>query len=360
MKYREKRILSQAAVVAIFAAMNSPYPKTSYVIAFIALAFILDQFEGIQNRLTAFFYPEGESRYSLRNCNTIGTTGLYLLTWLLIGTSLVASIPQNESISIGDPKYLGLLFVYCLCWVWRFAWLWMHRQKYYRAKCRHGVVGALNKFAECRQCLKEEREHNHKVQEELAAVLRATLAEEERMRRAFLKKAKTPEYLVQMDPQKFELLMCELFSRCGYEVKNTPYQGDNGIDGLLWKNGKLTILQSKRVKGYVGEPILRDLYGTMHANNAVEGIVATTGKVSLQAKAWARNKPIQVLELPKIVEMLRAKFREDEIVPAAFVPDPEKPHTCPQCGSALVVVERPSGSFRGCSSYPQCRFTIKW
>lgn len=86
------------------------------------------------------------------------------------------------------------------------------------------------------------------------------------------------------------------------------------------KNGVSSILQCKRVKGSVGEPILRDLFGTMNATGAKEGVVATTGKVSIQARTWAENKPIRILELDEIVNLIRTHYREDDIVPETFDP----------------------------------------
>lgn len=97
----------------------------------------------------------------------------------------------------------------------------------------------------------------------------------------------------------------------GYTVRQTPYVADNGVDGYLEKEGKLSVLQCKRVKGAVGEPVLRDLFGTMHAAGAHEGIVVTTGNVSSPAKAWAHKKPIRIIELHELITHIRIYYGED-------------------------------------------------
>ena len=89
-----------------------------------------------------------------------------------------------------------------------------------------------------------------------------------------------------MDPGEFEKLACEVFSSMGYTVEHTPYSGDHGADGILRKNGEKAILQAKRYQGSVGEPVLRDLYGTMHSFQAKHGILVTTGKLTQQGRAW--------------------------------------------------------------------------
>jgi len=191
---------------------------------------------------------------------------------------------------------------------------YVKKEKERNAKCKHGTVGALYKYKKCSLCDEE------KAREE---VLEALIKEEENERirarqerehREWLAKIRLPEYLIKMDWKEFERLTCDLFRRMGYEVEETPYSGDSGIDGYLKKDGKTSILQCKRSKGYIGEPILRDLYGTMHATGAHEGYIITTGKVSDQAKLWARNKPIKLIELDELVKLIRAHYSENDII----------------------------------------------
>jgi len=74
---------------------------------------------------------------------------------------------------------------------------------------------------------------------------------------------------------EFEKLIYDVLIRLGFRANLTKSSGDGGIDieafydGLLFK-GKY-IIQCKRWDSKVGEPVLRDLYGTIISNNALKG-----------------------------------------------------------------------------------------
>ncbi len=190
------------------------------------------------------------------------------------------------------------------------------------APCSHGVAGALHGFKDCSQCMQDtmvkERIARRKAEEDEAQ----KKARKERAYREWVAKIRLPEYLRKMHPKEFEDLVCALFEKMGFEVEPTQYSRDGGIDGYLKKDGKLvSILQCKRVKGSVGEPVLRDLFGTMHATGAKEGVVVTTGKVSTQARAWSQDKPIRIYELDELAACIRTHFKEDDVVPTGFAPN---------------------------------------
>jgi restriction system protein len=201
-------------------------------------------------------------------------------------------------------------------------------------KCRHGVRGAHLQPARCESCMAEARAAAARTLAERAeAAAReaqrrteeaAKQAEEARHRQMeyeqHLKSIRLPSYLAQMDPREFELTVCEVYRRLGYDVRETPYGGDSGVDGYLRRDGKLFILQCKRVKGTVGQPEVRDLFGTMVHERAAGGIMVTTGNVSQQARAWMSGKPIQVVQVDELVQMIRGKFTESEVVPPKWRP----------------------------------------
>jgi restriction endonuclease Mrr len=179
--------------------------------------------------------------------------------------------------------------------------------------CAHGTVGAKRKPSLCARCV-----------EEAEAARQAVRAEEEAQRRRSFKqwqqRVRLPSYLETMDPREFEHLVCLLLSKMGYEVQATPYSGDGGVDGFLRRGGELTLLQCKRVKSKVGEPVLRDLYGTMHAHAAASGLVVTTGSVSRQARRWISNNPIQIIEQQELVSLVHEHISEAAVVPENFSP----------------------------------------
>ena len=243
------------------------------------------------------------------------------------------------------------------------------------AQCKHGTRGAVYKPTLCGECVRECKEQERVAAEQakiaaeqarvaaeqakVAAEQDAARRERERQERhrEYLRKIRLPEHLRSMHPGEFEHLVCDLFRRQGYEAEPTPLSGDGGVDGYLRKNGALTVLQCKRVKGSVGEPVLRDLFGTMHGCGAVEGIVVTTGNVSTQARAWSNGKPIRIIELDELTVLLRRHYKEDEVVPGDFQPKESSPDLCPDCGRPLRTKNGSRGKFVGCTGYPTCRYT---
>lgn len=189
------------------------------------------------------------------------------------------------------------------------------------ARCAHGVVGAKSEPTRCQRCQQEQAIRNQLEKE--TAEKRAAEMKLERQREyaAWVAEIRLPEFLISMNPVKFEHLVCDLFRKQGYMVENTAYSGDHGIDGLLRKNGGLIVLQCKRVKSSIGEPVLRDLFGTMRHLGADNGLLVTTGSVSRQAREWAKDKPLRIIERTELVELIRETFPENDVVPEDFHPD---------------------------------------
>lgn len=104
-----------------------------------------------------------------------------------------------------------------------------------------------------------------------------------------------------MDPSDFEAWVTQLFQNRGYFAKNTPDSGDHGVDvWVVTPNGERAIVQCKRYRGVVGEPVVRDLYGVMQHENAPLGFLVTTGSISDAAGKWARGKRIELIDGPRL------------------------------------------------------------
>ena len=124
-----------------------------------------------------------------------------------------------------------------------------------------------------------------------------------RRRLARLRAARTLAQLLELTPSEFEEWTGELFRRRGYRVVNTPYTADHGIDLLVYRDGERGVVQCKRYRGTVGEPVVRDLFGVMVHENADRGYLVTTGGISQQAHRWARGKPIELIDGEKLVRL---------------------------------------------------------
>lgn len=102
--------------------------------------------------------------------------------------------------------------------------------------------------------------------------------------------------LKQIDPTVFEFLTALLFEERGYPAVTTGKPGDEGVDVLLQDGEYVGVVQCKRYDGSVGQPTIRDLYGTMFHNGAEEAYLVTTGTVTRQARDWAFGKPIYLVD----------------------------------------------------------------
>lgn len=147
---------------------------------------------------------------------------------------------------------------------------------------------------------------------------RQTLEEVELRQAAEVRKKsellKIASYLSEIDPIELENLCLIVFAKLGYEAKSTSRTNDNGADGFLKKDGKLTILQCKRYQGVVGEPALRDLLGTMHHFRASSAIIVTTGRLTQSASKWIAGKPIRVICRAELSEMIKNNISESDLI----------------------------------------------
>ena len=106
------------------------------------------------------------------------------------------------------------------------------------------------------------------------------------------------ESIRDMSWQDFELLVGEAFRRKGFEVREVGGGGaDGGIDLVLTKNGKKSIVQCKRWKTFsIGVPLIRELYGVMTSERANDCIFVSSGNYTAEARLFAENKPIWLID----------------------------------------------------------------
>ncbi len=114
-------------------------------------------------------------------------------------------------------------------------------------------------------------------------------------------------YLQEMDPHEFELQISDFFESLGYRTRPYEDRQDHGVDVIVYDGkGEKWIVQCKRYRGVVGEPILRDLLGTMVHEKASKAFLMTTGRISRKARIWIEDKPITVYEGEGLVQILKA------------------------------------------------------
>jgi restriction system protein len=162
--------------------------------------------------------------------------------------------------------------------------------------------------------------------------------------------------------RQFEELVGEVFRRQGYFVLENPSVGaDGGVDLRLRKKGQITFAQCKHWKSKsVGVSIVRELCGVMTDAKANHGILATFGNFTLEAKNFAKGKPIHLITGNQLVKLI-SKVQKSGMASIPVVPQ----MSCPKCDSEMVLRTAKKGNyagqkFWGCSEFPKCRGILKY
>src|ERR1019366_4518198 len=116
--------------------------------------------------------------------------------------------------------------------------------------------------------------------------------------------------LASMSGVDFERLVISLFRKMGFVAEMTKASGDGGIDieATLDKPvvGGRYLIQCKRfaTDSLVGSPTVREFYGALIADRkAAKGILVTTSGYSAQAKKFAENLPIELIDGTMLAEL---------------------------------------------------------
>jgi restriction system protein len=184
------------------------------------------------------------------------------------------------------------------------------------------------------------------------------------LKRRLLDQQSGPTSLRSMDPKGFELLVAAAFERQGFAVDCSIHNGpDGGVDVVLKKNGRISLVQCKRWwTTSVGVDVVREMLGLLHHHGADEVIVVTTGEFTEEAKAFAQGKAMQLINGPKLWEMVKGVQRSSPKEEAAPSSPSQSVPACPSCGSAMTLRLAKKGAkagqkFWGCSGYPLCTGT---
>ena len=172
---------------------------------------------------------------------------------------------------------------------------------------------------------------------------------------------------------EFEQLVAELFRRQGYAVTENLTGGpDGGVDLVLRKGSERTLVQCKHWRTQrVGASVVRELKGVMAARGISGGFVVSSGTFTDQARAFAAEARIGLVDGPQLMSMRRQLSRSASgqtagsgtISGLAAGGMGDTPPACPKCGTPMVRRRARRGSnaggeFWGCKQYPGCRGTL--
>jgi Holliday junction resolvasome RuvABC ATP-dependent DNA helicase subunit len=127
-------------------------------------------------------------------------------------------------------------------------------------------------------------------------------------------RAKAVTGLLQLSPRDFEKRVAELLGEMGFRVVElTKTTGDGGIDIVAVSDTPITggryLVQCKRFgpKSSVGSPLVREFYGALKADRrAVKGILITTSRFTPDAKRFAAELPLELIDGERLGKLLSA------------------------------------------------------
>lgn len=167
--------------------------------------------------------------------------------------------------------------------------------------------------------------------------------------------------------KQFEDLLGEAYRRQGYKVEETLGAGaDGGVDLVLRRGGEVTLVQCKRwsAKQRVKVQVVREIYGILADRRGSAAKVVSTTTFTSEAIAFAKDKPIELIDSNALLHLLRGVQTSGRIItpPAKDEVDHLAP-ACPRCESQMVLREAKRGAnagskFWGCSNFRNgCRGT---
>jgi len=182
-------------------------------------------------------------------------------------------------------------------------------------------------------------------------------------KKRLLDKQKGIESIRLLSWKEFEELIGEAFRREGYSVLENENTGpDGGVDLWLKKNGNRYLVQCKQWKSQkVGVNVVREMYGLVSAHQAAGAIIVTSGMFTHEAKTFAQDKPLDLVEGHQLALMIATTKTKDKA--PTRPPNPVSVETlCHVCGSKMVLRIAKKGKnagqqFWGCTNYPKCKGT---
>jgi restriction system protein len=113
------------------------------------------------------------------------------------------------------------------------------------------------------------------------------------------------ENIMDLNPFEFENLVGNIFQKYGLETRQTRASRDGGVDVVAYDTrpvlGGKVVIQAKRYRNTVGVSAVRDLFGTMMNEGANKGILVTTSGYGSDAFEFAKDKPIELIDGPRLL-----------------------------------------------------------
>jgi hypothetical protein len=172
----------------------------------------------------------------------------------------------------------------------------------------------------------------------------------------------TSQLLGELEWKRFEMLVELYFRETGVRAEPTCIGADGGVDVNLYRPGEQRPYCYVQCKAWttwrVDVKAVRELYGVMAADGVGEGVFATTGEYTSEARAFAAGK-LLLLDGAEIITRFNqlppeARKRILAIVTEGDYTTP----TCARCDTKMILREGET-PFWGCRNFPRCPATIR-
>jgi len=215
-------------------------------------------------------------------------------------------------------------------------------------KCPHGVRGG-DKKRKCAICVEEankayeKRQAEEKRTQDIKDKCKKLLGEAINLIRTAGNT--TASEIRIMSPGQFEIAVCEMYRKLGYEVRHTPFSNDGGKDAVMHKNGEKHLLECKHYSQNqsIGRPDIQRFFAAMDDEGAVMGHFVNTGRFSEQAIEYAIKRNIETIDMSQLVELMRKAYPENQ-TPTRYL------LACPVCGETVAFGLHESEERKICSN----------
>lgn len=116
-----------------------------------------------------------------------------------------------------------------------------------------------------------------------------------------------------MSGKEFESAIALLYERKGYEVKLTSASGDFGVDVIVEKNGKRTVIQTKRYKKNVGIKAVQEVISGASYYKADHAIVIISSFFTDQSKKLADRAGVELIDRRKLMTLWATAHKKEDI-----------------------------------------------
>ncbi|OUB89730.1 restriction endonuclease [Bacillus wiedmannii] len=110
-----------------------------------------------------------------------------------------------------------------------------------------------------------------------------------------------------MDPREFEYFVADVFRTLGYKVQVTSGSNDGGKDIILHKGNEMKFVEVKRyTKSSIGRPFIQKLHSAIVDADAVGGYFVTLSHFNKNARQYAANKNIELIDGDSLINMMKS------------------------------------------------------